>query len=639
MGQWVFGELRGADVRRGPQEALLFKTEQAGEGEYAGNDHLVREVLQNAIDARAGEEPVRVRFAIHEASEAPAASRIAHYFRHLRPALAGKIEFDEDTPKQPCRYLVCEDFGTRGLEGNVELFENPNAPGEDFFWFWRNIGLSGKTGMDLGRWGLGKTVFRAVSRAGCMFGLTLRRSDHKRLLMGQAVLQIHMQGAKEFQPEGFWCGALNAAGLPLPISDSSELALFASEWRLSRQDQPGTSIVSPFIPAELRADRLMQAVAVHFFTRILRGEMVVEVEGKETGVKRLDRASIEAVCKEIRWDGSKRSKRHAPPPIAFARTCLKSSPTAITEILGKSKIPSIIDEGALSKETLDVLRRKFAACDQVGLQVNLHLPRKVGADCVGQVNVFLKRSEEGEKCDAYFVREGMTITKLNSRAGARGIQALVIVDPGPLAELLGDTEGPAHEDWDTSEERPDRNWKTWKGRVTFVRKIVDHVVELLTPVTSEPDFDLLSDFFSIEQATGPQRHRQPGGDKKDRPVIDMPDFTPKWYHIKERVGGFTVARNVHVPMPEGAVLKVAVAYDLPRGDPLRNWNALDFEIGGKEGQLTPLGKGMKPRRLAGNRVELRELEPDFSFAVNGFDEHRDLFIRVEEAVAAEEVSV
>jgi hypothetical protein len=61
---------------------------------------------------------------------------------------------------------------------------------------------------------------------------------------------------------------------------------------------------------------------------------------------------------------------------------------------------------------------------------------------------------DGERCDSYYIREGMTIIKINSRASQRGIQALVYVESGPLAKLLGDTEGPAHEDWDTSEERP-----------------------------------------------------------------------------------------------------------------------------------------------------------------------------------------
>lgn len=641
MGKWIFGELRGSDVRRGPQEALLFKTEQAGEGEYAGNDHLVREVLQNAIDARAGEEPVRVRFAIHEAQEAPPVSRLAHYFQRLQPAINGRMTFGNGAPTMPCRYLVCEDFGTRGLEGNTELFSNP-PPGDksrqDFFWFWRNIGLSGKTGDDLGRWGLGKTVFRAVSRAGCMFGLTLRNSDRKRLLMGQAVLQIHRQGSVEYQPEGFWCGEQNGAGLPLPVVDPAKLGTFSQEWHLSRKDEPGTSIVSPYIPNELRADRLLQAVVVHFFTRILRGEMIVEVVGKEVGTKTLNKGTIEALCGEMKWDGPKRSKRHAPPPIPFVKHCLANEPEAVTELLGKSKIPSSIDESAFPKEILHNLRAEFAGGDLVGARVRLHLPRKQEADQEGHLDVFVQRLADTEKCDTYFVREGMTITKINSRAGSRGIQALVIVDRGPLAELLGDTEGPAHEDWDTSEERPDRKWKVWKGRVQFVRKIVDHFVELLTPPTTEPDFNLLSDFFSIEKTEGPQRKRQLGTDKNDRPKIEYPPVEPKWYHIKERAGGFTVGRTPNVPIPANPGLIVSVAYDLPRGDPIKNWSYLDFDIGDGDGRLTPIGKGLKAKRLAGNRLSLRDFEENFFVSIDGFDRRRDLFVRVDESASTVEDS-
>jgi hypothetical protein len=207
MGCWVFDELRGAAVRRAPNEDEWFKTEQIGEGDYAGNDALVREILQNAIDARAGDHPVRVRLAIHEAEEAPPPSRLANYFGRLRQPLAGRdIDFDSSgVPAIPCRFLVCEDFGTRGLEGNIDLFQDPpktDGLRQDFYWFWRNIGRSAKTGDDLGRRGLGKTVFRAVSRVRCMLGLTIRPSDRKRLLMGQAVLQNHRDGNKEYVPEG-----------------------------------------------------------------------------------------------------------------------------------------------------------------------------------------------------------------------------------------------------------------------------------------------------------------------------------------------------------------------------------------------------------------------------------------------------
>lgn len=148
MGNWVFEELRGAAVRRDPNEAVLFKTEQTGEGEYAGNDALVREILQNAVDARSGNDPARVRLAIHNPGDAPAATRLAHYFERLQaPLTARQIEFDSGVPSLPCRFLVCEDFGTRGLEGDTALFQDPSSTDktrQDFFWFWRNIGRSAR---------------------------------------------------------------------------------------------------------------------------------------------------------------------------------------------------------------------------------------------------------------------------------------------------------------------------------------------------------------------------------------------------------------------------------------------------------------------------------------------------------------
>jgi hypothetical protein len=126
-----------------------------------------------------------------KSTDAPSRARLAHYFARLSPALVGRqIEVDDfGVPQMPCRFLVVEDFGTTGLEGDTLLFRDP-APTDSspqyFYWFWRNIGRSGKTGDELGRWGLGKTVFRAASRVGCMFGLTIRKSDQRTILMGQA---------------------------------------------------------------------------------------------------------------------------------------------------------------------------------------------------------------------------------------------------------------------------------------------------------------------------------------------------------------------------------------------------------------------------------------------------------------------
>ncbi len=270
MTEWVFAELTGAAIRRDPQETELFKTEGAGEGEYAGTDALVREVIQNSMDAGTGDGPVRVRFAIHGASALPSSNVLSNYFSRLEPALAYReVDFGSDgVPTLDLGFLVCEDFGTRGLGGNVLLAKDPplNHPTrEDFFWFWRNIGRSGKTGDDLGRWGLGKTVYRAASRVGCMFGLTTRVCDSQSFVMGQAVLRLHEYGGKEYAPEGFYCGGHGSDGLPIPIDDADQIASFKKQWSLSRTTEPGLSVVVPYVTDALKADAILRLTLTNFF--------------------------------------------------------------------------------------------------------------------------------------------------------------------------------------------------------------------------------------------------------------------------------------------------------------------------------------------------------------------------------------
>lgn len=634
MGHWQFEELRSGP-RRTPQEAELFKDENTEDGEYAGNDHLVREVLQNTLDAisERANGLVRVRLALHDASDAPSAKRLAEYFSRLKEPLEGCdfIFNSSGAPNTPCRYLVCEDFGTRGLEGDVELFTDPpegSRQREDFYWFWRNIGRSGKTGDDLGRWGLGKTVFRAVSRVGCMFGLTIRESDGRALLMGQAVLQPHQHNGIEYHPEGYYCCDAGDDELPLPIEGADEIDAFRREWRLSRNGEPGMSVVAPFVPEELREERLLQAVIVHFFTRILRGQLEVEISGPKLETVLLDATSIERAGKLVTWNGSKRMKRHAAPPLAFAKRCLSAPPSLTTVVLGENGAPTF--EGALPAADLEKLQSDFALGDPVSLRIKLALPKRQGPAVVGQMDVYLQRNADGQRCDSYYVREGMTITKINSRAALRGVNSLVIIDPGPLAELLGDTEGPAHEDWNKAAERPKKTWKACSCRVAFARRIVDSLVEYLTPPSKGPDRDLLANIFSVERTDGKQRNVTKGKTQPLRGTIPVVTPSPKWFQIAQRAGGFTVNRNAAVPSPDSPRLRVSLAYDIPKGNPLRNWNALDFSISNKNGGLKPTGKGVNAKLVQGNVVELSVTEDAFQFAVDGFDRHRDLYVRVDD---------
>ena len=261
----------------------------------------------------------------------------------------------------------------------------------------------------------------------------------------------------------------------------------------------------------------------------------------------------------------------------------------------------------------------------------ISLPKLHGSPDIGELTVFVQRDDAGKAHDSYYVREGMTITKITSKASRRGIKGLVIVDGGPLGNMLGDSEGPAHENWDTSAERPGKTWKVWKGRVTFVRRIIDSFVELLSPVAAKADFDLLSDFFSIKKTASPQRQKAPSqnGSQAEKQLDTIPK-NPKWYRIEDQSGGFRIVATKEIPIPEQARLRVAVAYDLLKGDPLKGWSEFDF-VFGKSPEIKIKGKHIeKSDKIAGNVLELNVKDNAFRFTAKGFDHYRDLYVKVED---------
>ena len=656
MGEWIFSRWHKNDALRGNREDSQLREEQTADGESAISSTLVREILQNSLDAHARQNPrgpIRVRIAIHDADEAPASSQLRRYFRRFA-AIANTPELNvpftsNGVPRIPCRFLVAEDFGTCGLEGEVSLLEpRGNASEEGFFWFWRNIERSGKTHEQLGSFGIGKSVYQMASALRCMMGLTLRESDGRRYLMGQARLPgPHTYHGIKYHPEGWWCREADAEEdefLPLPVEDANELDQFSQDWKLTRKDEPGLSIVSPYVPENLTSRPLLQAVCVSFFIPILQGRLEVEIADRPNGSVLLDRVHIEEVCQRETWDGSVRTKRHIPPPIAFAKNCVNQEiPMRETNLVGVRKVPhwdQSSDDPVFPEETLELLRRDFADQKAIGVRVRMGIPRKGTPLCQGTFDIWLLPTGFHEQTGSYYVREFMTIVKMGGCTKKQGLHALVYVPPGPLAQLLAATEGPAHEDWDTSSTKSDlKQWTAWKGRVQFVQNAVKGLTELLKVPVTAPNRELLGDFFSIRRSRTTRRKSRSERTVSAQHGSVRPEAEHKWFRIssyqKGDAVGFQVTRDFEVARPSNTDLEIAVAYDILNGDPLEEWSPLDFQIltkgnasdlsyGGRNASIRP------PLESRGNVVILCRIQEDFEFHLCGFDVYRDLFVQVRE---------
>ncbi len=639
---WAFRQVTPG-VRRDPFEDEFF----TGDDRSDRTDFLVREAVQNALDARdplAG-TPVTVRFAVRTGPAALPATRAAQFLAGLVPHL--NAQRDESlhigTPVPAMPYIAYEDFGTRGLRGDPHLDSDPDASGgppQDFYWFWRNVGRSGKAGSDRGRWGLGKTVFPSSSRIHAHFGLTVRDDPVARqLLMGQAVTRIHKLDGVEYQPEGYFCRPPAGGTVDLPVDDQAFIKEFADAFGLIRGDRPGLSIVMPYCHEDVRADDVALSVIVHWFFPILRGELKVEVSGTDGDKVIISASTVRDVSAKMEWKGNRTDKKHTPPPFdlaSWAITQQVDGGLSELRLAGISKVPEW-SEDLFQPKQLDDLRQRLSDGQRLAVRVPLTVERKDGTKNETHFDVFLERDADLTRGEDHFVREGMTVSRISTLASHRGFRGLVVVAHDELSALLGDAEGPAHEDWKRSERRPDRRYVRWPSRLTFVKQSLTKLVGYLTPPPASLDVDLLADLFNVADARrrGPKRKgaspKPVGGDTGNRPPPEIKS-TPKWWRVTQTPGGFRLRRSGNVAPPElPRRLRVAVAYDLPDGNPVHNWSRFDFVFDdGPANPVTFKVTGAVVAKLGDNRFDVEVRLPDFVVEVGGFDTVRDVFVRTSE---------
>lgn len=192
---WSFNIANPSDV-----EMEITQRDQFNNDDVGLNDALVREVIQNSLDAHSGNEPVKVRFNIQNLADVgdQAIEMLREKIEPLRPNFeACNVPIPNE---RAIRVFTIEDFNTKGLTGSVDQKE----PKENFTYYWRVVGKSKKEGQHGGRWGLGKLVFSSSSQIRTFFGITRRDGDEQPYSMGQVLLENHDTVGTSHKPNGFW---------------------------------------------------------------------------------------------------------------------------------------------------------------------------------------------------------------------------------------------------------------------------------------------------------------------------------------------------------------------------------------------------------------------------------------------------
>jgi len=600
--EWLFRRIPADEVERDITQRGQFDTDDT-----RIQATLIRESHQNSLDARptGATEPVRTRIRFFEPAndETYFESVFSGLQEHLTASGIAVSGIDFKKPK----FLLIEDFGTTGLTGEWNKKDKKH-----FSDFWRREGRSHKSGTSNGRWGLGKLVFSSASQIRTFFGLTIRHDDlgHP-LLMGEAVLTTHEIAEETFNPYGFYAN-VGPQNIQVPETQAAEIARFAQAVGLQRIDEAGFSVIIPFPLKELNATSLIEGVIGNYFYPILTGELEVEIEGEL-----ISAATFDAIAAKYATTNALN-----PDLIAFIRliyAAQKQVPTVTLDPIWSQNM-----EGAVDQKTLEELRTAYAAKDGAFIHVRapIILRKKDGASQSTSFDLFLKKAPDGVVGNSLYIRSTITVPQESRNFPATDTFAALLAKEDTIASFLGDAENPAHTQWSVTAEKLRDNWKAGAPRLGEIRKSLRELYKTLAQLEERKEPDALIDFFSIDDTS-------PGKQAKPKVIVKppMPEIPPaeKTYRIARRTGGFAVRPDkgiVKETLP--LLLKVQVAYDILRGNPLKRFDPLDFRVNSAPIKVT--SQGANCTYPFPNRLDIEVTDTNFSVEVEGFDENRDLFV-------------
>jgi hypothetical protein len=614
--QWHFRRFNPGDNLSDPE---FTKALFSGDDDASLARSLIRETIQNSLDAKRDDaSEVHLRIQVFRGAHAIPSSSSDRFtgglWRHLNADTSGLDHVPSASRPMPC--LVMEDFGTHGLRGDPEHWEPVGIARNGFFLFFRALGRSGKSDEDRGRWGVGKFVFPMASQAHAMWGFTIPSDTKSPLLMGRAVLATHQVDAQSYHPDGHW-GARHSGGSNLvsPVVQDDQLRTFVQTFRLQRRDEPGLSIVIPWLLEEITASDLVNAVLIEYFLPLLKKELRVTVVDGQSEVI-LDGDSVSSYEPQI------------SAPLARARIGLAKRLTSgdVKEFVWPKKFgfdDTEWSKGDVPAELLEQLREALETGSAVCVSLQTTVRRKEpDAIQLGYLKVGLQRLEGLGSARPLIVREGISISADKTKSIVDHV-AIVIADDGALATLIGDAETPAHEELKHSLLK--EKYVYPRKTIMFVREAASHLLRAVWEADQDDDPLLLAGYFPLQSDHGRSGPRPVSGKPgaNPQPTPDIP-HSPRRFRITKIDGGFEVTSNPEHPMRPTEV-RILAAYDVRRGSPFKRYRPYDFDFG--NGSVRVRATGCELTSAQGNEITITPVDSAFTLEATGFDPRRDLVVK------------
>lgn len=621
MTKWEFAK-KGNQRERNPVQDEFFNAPDT----LTDVSALVRESIQNSLDARLDDsKPVKVIFTLGKKSSN---SGHAKYFEGLQGHL--DAVFGEDkavTLDEGMNYLLVEDFNTTGLTGATDLSEVPvgTKPSDSSYTYFIHIEGEGSKGDGKrGKWGVGKIVFPRMSAAKSFFAYTIRSAENapdgrRTICIGQSILKFHNFNDQRVQPDGWFGTSSKDVFEPLDYETTKEFAKF---WKLRRADETGLSIVIPYVNESVTQNEIRDAIVRQYFVAILEGTLVCEVISDQESLILDKEGLIQAAPKieMIRAASLDRTADEMKAAISLVAEAVDGDP----EIF-RLDVPDSCRSTAdltLDEEALEDLAGKLKSGKPLKAVVSLRAPSTQAPQgaLVSDEFVILFQLVEGIRSASIFSREGIIIPGTKNST-ISGYSSVVLIGPGALANVLGLSEGPAHEKWsgDTKNFRETfgSNWRATR-LITIVRNLPHKLISWATSQSGSFDNHALDKWLQVAKSS-PDHNPDPIPDPDPDPDLD-PVRMPSPFAVHSVKGGFVIKPGT-ASLKLGSIVKVRTAYSRSKGNPFKNWKKADFTL---DSGFAFEHKNISDFKASQNVLEFVITEKEWEVRCTGFSSLLDL---------------
>ena len=668
MSDWVFRVKANSEPDHGNVQALF-----SYEGDTA--KRLVRESIQNSLDQALDKDvPVEVRINLN-LKDSSINTRNSMFFNGLRfhveqslneatdEGKGNPIEMNQNILSQfdsNMNFLVIEDFKTTGVTGSVKRYtkprDNEHKALENFYYFFRAEGISGKHGDKMGSWGYGKWVFTMASKINTTFAYSVKQQDNiepetgVQRLIGFANLWEHgSQDGKRYAPVGYYGKQEHGDDelhsndrITLPFDDRDETIINEAKttFGLTRNsDETGLSLVM-LMPHDdaITYEELFSSVIQFWFYAIIENKLKVTITNGEQSVT-LDNNTLLDEVDNVEWDNM--DLQHFsdfPENAEDVKTLINLSEYVHTidkQNLIKLNIQNITEtnddkdwDNFFTDDELTRYRNRFENEETLVFEVPVFVHEiENNSNTQSYFRLGLQKDTQLQRSQINWVREYLTIPgagRLN--LPTTHVRSFGLVNDPPLQQMLRDSEEPTHYDWKQGEPALKQKYILGSKTVLFVKRSINNIIKQITDTANDDWEDAFISIFSLQQSN--QSVGQDDSESGDTRETDqqVPTLERKKDPIRiTSLDGGAAEIIALKTFDENEIVDLTFAYDVDHGDAFTDYHPSDFDF---TGDSINIDKNKCKFQITGqNTIRILDIQSGMKLRLSGFGTNRDLIVK------------